>query len=70
MNEIVGSRIKDRREALKMTQADLAIASRVSRGTISALENGRSENVKIGTLKALAETLDTTIDYFFALTVQ
>jgi transcriptional regulator with XRE-family HTH domain len=66
MKEIIGSRIKDRREALNMTQEQLVEVSGVSRGTISALENGKSENVTIGTLLAISKALDTTVDNFFA----
>jgi transcriptional regulator with XRE-family HTH domain len=65
MNEFFGERIKERREALHMKQDDLAKASNVSRQTISALENGRCENVLVGTLLSIAKALDTTIDNFF-----
>lgn len=66
MNELIGKRIKERREQLGMKQEDLAIKSNVSRGTISALENGKGENVLVGTLAAIANALDTTVDSFFA----
>lgn len=36
----MGYRIRELREAMKMTQEELADKSGVSRGTISALENG------------------------------
>ena len=36
----MGYKIKELREAMKMTQEELAEKSGVSRGTISALENG------------------------------
>lgn len=66
MNELIGKRIKDRREKLGMKQEDLAIKSKVSRGTISALENGKCEDTLVGTLAAIASALDTTVDSFFA----
>lgn len=66
MNELVGKRIKERREQLGMKQEDLANKSNVSRGTISALENDKCENVLVGTLAAIANALDTTVDSFFA----
>ena len=61
----MGYRIKERREALGMTQEQLAEKSGVSRQTISALESGKSENVLVGTLAAIATALDTTVDKFF-----
>lgn len=50
-------RIKERREALKMTQAELAEKSGLSRATISAIENNGLSDIKVSTLKALAEAL-------------
>ena len=65
MQNMIGKRIKDRREELGMKQEDLANKSNVSRGTISALENGKYENVLVGTLASIATALDTTVDSFF-----
>lgn len=70
MKIFVGERIKDRREELRMTQEDLATASKVSRQTISALENGKCEDVLVGTLVALATALNCQVDSFFANNVQ
>lgn len=61
----MGYRIRERREELKMTQEELSAKSGVSRQTISALECGKSEDVLVGTLAALAKALDTTVDNFF-----
>ena len=37
---------------------------------VSAIENGKAEDVKVGTLKALAEALETNIgDFFFTQAV-
>lgn len=52
-----GNRIKERRIALKMTQQDLADKADLSRATISALENGEGVDIKVSTLKALADAL-------------
>lgn len=52
-----GNRIRERRIALKMTQDDLSIKSGISRATISALENDETADVKVSTLKALADAL-------------
>ena len=50
-----------------MTQEELERRSGVSRQTISAIENDkvRAEDVKVGTLLALASALKTTIDRLF-----
>lgn len=49
-----------------MTQEMLAEKSNVSRGTISAIENGKCEDILVSTLAAIAVTLGTTVDSFFA----
>lgn len=61
----MGIKIRERREELRMTQEELANKSGVSRQTISALENGKYDNVLIGTLAAIANALDVTVDKFF-----
>jgi len=58
-------RIKEIREAKGMTQEELENKSGISRQTISAIENGKTNNVKSGTLIALAEALGTTLDAIF-----
>lgn len=47
------NRIRERREKLRMTQAELAEKSGISRQTISALESGDKVDVKVSTIKAL-----------------
>lgn len=61
----MGIKIRERREELRMTQEELANKSGVSRQTISALENGKYDNVLIGTLAAIANALGVTVDKFF-----
>ena len=63
----MGYRVKEFREAHNMTQEELERRSGVSRQTISAIENDkvRAEDVKVGTLLALASALRTTIDRLF-----
>lgn len=61
----MGYRLREIREERKMTQEELERKSGVSRQTISAIENGRMGNVMVGTLMALANALDTTIDSLF-----
>lgn len=63
----MGYRVKEIRESKKMTQEELERKSGVSRQTISAIENDKvnAEDVKVGTLLALAGALETTIDNLF-----
>lgn len=61
----MGYKIKELREAMKMTQEELAEKSGVSRGTISALENGIDRTTTSKTLVKLARALDTTVDRIF-----
>ena len=61
----MGYKIKELREAMKMTQEELAEKSGVLRGTISALENGIDRTTTSKTLVKLAQALDTTVDRIF-----
>ena len=61
----MGYKIKELREAMKMTQEELAEKSGVSRGTISALKNGIDRTTTSKTLVKLAQALDTTVDRIF-----
>lgn len=61
----MGFKIKERREAMRMTQEELSEKSGVSRGTISALENGTDRNTTAKTLLNIARALNTTVDRLF-----
>lgn len=61
----MGNKIKETREALKMTQEELAEKSGVSRTTISALENGIDRATSTKTLIKLARAMNTTVDTIF-----
>ena len=61
----MGYKIKELREAMKMTQEELAEKSGVSRGTISALENGIDRTTTSKTLVKLAQALDSTVARIF-----
>lgn len=66
----MGCKIKEYREAAKMTQEELAEKSGISRGTISALENGTARNTTSKTLIQIAQALNATVEQiFFAETV-
>ena len=64
MENTIGQRIRERRKSLKMNQETLAKKSNISRERISALENGKCNNVLIGTLTAIASALDCTVEFF------
>lgn len=61
----MGYKIKEFREARGMTQEQLAVSSGISRGTISALENGTARTTTTKTLLSIAKALDTTVDQIF-----
>ena len=61
----MGYKVKEIRVAKKMTQKELAEKSGVSRGTISALENGEAKVALSKTLVAIACALDVTVDQIF-----
>jgi len=55
-------RIKEIREAQKLSQAELARLSKIPQPQISMIENGKVPNPQIDTLYQLAETLHCTVD--------
>ncbi len=61
----MGYKIKEVREAKEMTQEELSEKSGVSRGTISALENGTMRNTTSKTLVKLAQALGVSIEQIF-----
>lgn len=58
----LGEKIKRRRKELNMTLKDLA-GDRITPGQISLVESGKS-NPSMDLLEYLAETLNTSIEYF------
>lgn len=61
----MGYKIKERREALNMSQDELANKSNVSRATISGLENNLERNTSISTLTRIARALGVTVSELF-----
>ena len=61
----MGYRIKELRDKIKMSQQELVQKSGVSRGTISALENGTARATTTKTLLAIADALGVTVDQIF-----
>lgn len=62
----MGFKIKEFREAKRMTQAELAKKANVSRSIISGLENGTTNVTTTETLSRIANALDKKVsDIFF-----
>ena len=61
----MGYKIKEVREARKMTQEELADKSGVNRGTISALETGSIRTTTTKTLVRLSRALGVSVDQIF-----
>lgn len=61
----MGYRIREEREKKNMTQEELSERSGVSRGTISALENGTSRSTTTKTLMNIARALGIPIEELF-----
>lgn len=64
--QLVGQRIRAAREAVGITQLQLADRMRVSQPVIAALEGGRG-NPTIGQLAAVADALQVGLDVDFPL---
>lgn len=63
----MGYKIKALREALGMTQEELAEKSGISRQTISSLENNQTRSTSTKTLEKIAAALNSTVgNLFFA----
>lgn len=58
----MGYKIKEIREKLKMTQEELSRKSGISRGTISALENGTGRATTTKTLSNIAKALGVPVE--------
>lgn len=62
MNSTIGSRIRDRRKELGMSQEELAEKLYTSKQMISSYENDKTE-IKVSVLRELVETLNTSTSY-------
>ena len=60
----IGQRIKELREAAKMSQKDLAYESDLDRSYIASIENGQ-RNVSIVNIEKIAGALGVTLKEFF-----
>ena len=61
----MGYKIKECREALNMTQECLCEKAGISRGTLCALESGKSKTTTTKTLLKIAKALNKTVDEIF-----
>jgi DNA-binding helix-turn-helix protein len=57
-------RLKEIREKRRISQTELANKAKVTRATISKIENGEEVEVKIGTLENLAKALKCSVADF------
>ena len=64
MEQTLGTKIRDRRKTMKMSQEELAKRSNLSRVRISAIENGKCRDILVSTLVTIASALDTTAEFF------
>lgn len=61
----MGSLVKERREKLGMSQADLVKKSGISRSTIHVIEEGGEINLKLDTMRAIAKALNCQVGTIF-----
>lgn len=59
------SKLKVQRIIKNKTQEELATSAGISRTTVSNIENGRINNIQLGTLKRIAAALDSTVQELF-----
>ena len=57
----VGGNIRDRREKIDMTQAELASKSKVSVTTLNEIESRRFRDIRLSTLVAIAKILEVSV---------
>jgi transcriptional regulator with XRE-family HTH domain len=63
----LGRRVQQRREALGLSQVELAREAGITQGLLSRIENGHTPNPGAQALKGLALALRCSIDYLVGL---
>lgn len=63
-----GRRVRQRREAIGLTQAELAVRAKTTVTSISRIEIGDTENPRTSSLGRIATALSTTLDYLTGAT--
>ena len=61
----MGHKLRETREAKRLTQDELSKKSGISRQTIVAIETDETYNPTFNTLVKLADALETTVDKIF-----
>lgn len=61
----IGSRIKARREGMGLSQIDLAASAGIKQGTLSDIEKGVTQNMRVDSLFGLCRELRLTPEYIF-----
>ena len=59
------SKVKVGRTKKNWSQSDLSIQANVCRATISKIENGKFDNIQLGTLKKIAAALNSSFEELF-----
>lgn len=59
------NKLKENREKKGLTQEELSKLSGVSRVTISNLESGNQDDIKLKTMKVLSQALNTPVEVIF-----
>lgn len=59
------NRLKKARELKKLTQEELSVLSGVSRVTISRIESGNQDDIKLKTMKAISHVLRIPMEQIF-----
>lgn len=60
-------RLKEAREKLKLTQAEIATKLGMAQQTYQKIESGKAENIRITTLKHICRTLNISADWLLGL---
>lgn len=58
----LGDRIRDLRDSLGLTQKELGDLAHTTSGHIHKIESGRATDMKLSTLRGIADALRTTLD--------
>jgi transcriptional regulator with XRE-family HTH domain len=60
--EMVGDRLRALRDAAGLTQQQLATAAKLSISVVAQIEQGKTDDPRLSTLRALAKVLGVSLD--------
>ena len=66
---MLSERVKNRRQALDLSQTDVCRKSGLSKATLSQIENQWTKNPHYDTLRKLAGALETNVDHLLGIDV-